>query len=167
MDQALQTEIDGATFRKVLGHYPTGVCAITATHEGRPAAMVVGTFTSVSLDPPLVGFFPDRNSTSWPKIQAAGRFCVNILGAHQLDLCRALASKSEDKFQSVPCRFSEEGSVLLDDVVAWIDCDLHDVIEAGDHFIALGLVKQMQVATGTSPLLFFQSGYGQFAPLAL
>src|SRR3546814_2223086 len=75
---------DAATFRKILGHYPTGVCAITAMSDtGIPSAMVVGSFTSVSLDPPLVAFLPDKSSTSWPKIEASGRFCVNVLGDNQ------------------------------------------------------------------------------------
>lgn len=71
---------DAARFRLILGHYPTGVCAITATQADRsPVAMIVGSFTSVSLDPPLVAFFPDKVSSSWPKIEACGGFCVNVL----------------------------------------------------------------------------------------
>lgn len=162
----METAIESGLFRKVLGHYPTGVCAITAMHEGRPVAMVVGSFTSVSLDPPLVGFFPDRASTSWPKIEAAGRFCVNILGAHQLDLCRALAAKGDDKFRALSWRLSEGGAPILDEVVAWIDCDLHMVADAGDHFMVLGRVRQLEAGGKPTPLLFFQSGYGGFAPLA-
>ena len=65
---------------------------------GGTAAMVVGSFTSVSLDPPLVAFFPDRGSSSWPKLEAANRFCVNILSAEQEAVCRTLASKDPDKF---------------------------------------------------------------------
>jgi flavin reductase (DIM6/NTAB) family NADH-FMN oxidoreductase RutF len=163
----LQLSIDNQTFRKILGHYPTGICAITAVANGSAAAMIVGSFSSVSLDPPLVGFFPDRKSSSWPKIQAASRFCVNVLGAHQMDLCRLLATKSETKFETVSFRMSDNGSPILDDVVAWIDCDLHTVSDAGDHYLALGLVKGLQIEQAASPLLFFQGGYGQFTPLEL
>ena len=89
--------IDATQFRQVLGNYPTGVAAITAVAEdGVHAAMVVGTFTSVSLDPPLVGFFPDKRSSSWPVIERAGGFCVNILGADQQALCRQLATDAFD-----------------------------------------------------------------------
>lgn len=158
---------DSAKFRKVLGNYPTGVCAITAINEDRPAAMIVGSFTSVSLDPPLVAFFPDRKSTSWPKILAAGRFCVNVLGAHQLNLCQILASKDENKCAALPYRLSGEGSPVLEDIVAWIDCELHSVHEAGDHFIAMGLVKELEIDQPHKPLLFFRGGYGEFAPLSL
>src|ERR1700734_3736222 len=107
---------DPRSFRRVLGHYPTGVCAITAVQDsGEPVGMAVGSFTSVSLQPPLVAFFPDRSSSSWPKIQAAGRFCVNILAAHQEPLCRALASKAQDKFVGIPYRQSTAGLPILDD----------------------------------------------------
>jgi len=160
------TGIDSLEFRRILGHYPTGVCAVTAMVDGLPAGMVVGSFTSVSLDPPLVAFLPDRKSTSWPKIEAAGRFCVNVLAEHQEDVCRALSSKADDKFDAVPYRLSNAGLPIVNGIVAWIDCDLYAVHEAGDHFIAIGQVHAMDVEHPHRPLLFFQGGYGQFAPLA-
>jgi flavin reductase (DIM6/NTAB) family NADH-FMN oxidoreductase RutF len=127
--------------------------------------MSVGSFTSVSLDPPLVAFIPDRKSTSWPRIAATERFCVNILARHQEPLCRAFASRSDDKFAGVPYRLSDAGLPILDDVVAWIDCDLHAVHAAGDHFIVLGEVHSLDVMHPHTPLLFFQGGYGHFSPL--
>ena len=155
--------IDSALFRRVLGHYPTGVCVVTAVEaDGAQVGMVVGSFTSVSLDPPLVAFFPDRKSSSWPRIQQAGRFCVNILGSEQLDLCRRFAASGGDKFAGVSHRISGNGSPVLDDVVAWIDCDLDAVHEAGDHFIVLGRVRELDVARPERPLLFFQGAYGEF-----
>lgn len=159
--------IDGATFRRVLGHYPTGVCVVTAVEpDGNPTAMVVGSFTSVSLSPPLVAFFPDRSSTSWPRIERAGRFCVNVLGSHQQDLCRRFSAKSGDKFAGLEYRLSENGSPVLEDVVAWIDCTLDAVHEAGDHFIVLGRVIELDIARADQPLLFFRGEYGNFAPLS-
>jgi flavin reductase (DIM6/NTAB) family NADH-FMN oxidoreductase RutF len=161
MDQA--PTFDGATFRKVLGHYPTGVCIITAIDGGEsPAGMAVGTFTSVSLDPPLVAFFPDKRSTTWPRVERAGKFCVNVLAASQLELCKRFSASGGDKFAGVTHRSSWNGSPILDGVVAWIDCDLYAVHEAGDHYLALGLVKDLQVESDQRPLLFFQGGYGQF-----
>jgi flavin reductase (DIM6/NTAB) family NADH-FMN oxidoreductase RutF len=158
---------DSKDFRRILGHYPTGVCAVTAVNNGLPVGMVVGSFTSVSLDPPLVAFFPDRGSTSWPKIEATGRFCVNILADHQHDVCRALASKSENKFEGVPYRTSGAGMPIIEESVAWIDCDLHAVHEAGDHFIVLGRVHSLDAEHAKRPMLFFQGGYGQFSPTAV
>lgn len=168
MDRTVIPEesIDGATFRRVLGHYPTGVCVVTAMGpDGVPAAMVVGSFTSVSLDPPLVAFFPDCASTSWPKIERAGRFCVNVLGGQQQDLCRRFSVKSDDKFAGLDYRLSTNGSPVLDDVVAWIDCTLDAVHPAGDHYFVLGRVRELDIARPDQPLLFFRGKYGNFAPL--
>jgi flavin reductase (DIM6/NTAB) family NADH-FMN oxidoreductase RutF len=159
-------KVEAKTFRHILGHYPTGVCVVTAMQEGGPpAGMSVGSFTSVSLDPPLVGFFPDRGSTSWTKIEAAGRFCVNVLAHDQEWLCRRFASRLQDKFEGVIHRLSDAGLPILDDVVAWIDCTLHAVNEAGDHFFVLGKVQSLGIERDARPLIFFQGGYGQFMPM--
>lgn len=162
------TTIDSATFRHVLGHYPTGVCVVTAVDpEGGAVGMVVGSFTSVSLDPPLVAFFPDKKSASWPRIERAGRFCVNVLASDQQDLCNRFAAKGDDKFVGLAYSLSTNGSPVLGDVVAWIDCNLHAVYEAGDHFIALGEVVELQTVRANKPLLFFQGKYGEFVGPAL
>ena len=158
--------IDGAIFRRVLGNYPTGVCAITAiTADGVYAAMVVGTFTSVSLDPPLVGFFPDKRSTSWPQIEKAGRFCVNVLAADQQSLCRQLSTSGADKYADVDFVLSDNGSPILSSAIAWIDCNLEQVVEAGDHYLALGSVLALDVSREEDPMLFFRGKYGGFAEL--
>ncbi|CAN5366187.1 flavin reductase family protein [soil metagenome] len=158
--------IDGATFRRVLGHYPTGVCVVTAIEpDGTKAALVVGSFTSVSLDPPLVAFFPDRNSSSWPRIERAGKFCVNVLGSHQRDLCRRFSARSDDKFAGLNYGLSTNGSPVLEDVIAWIDCTLEAVHEAGDHYIVVGRVHELDIVRADQPLVFFRGEYGNFAPL--
>ena len=155
-------------FRQVLGQYPTGVCVVTATpSEGPSAGMVVGSFTSVSLDPPLVAFLPDRSSSTWPRIQGAGKFCVNILGADQESICRNFASKAADKFEGQSYRMSALGSPILENAVAWMDCEIDSVTEAGDHYIVVGQVRDLQIERGGLPLLFFQGGYGRFSPLSL
>ena len=159
----MRAAFDSREFRRVLGHYPTGVCAITAASEGQPVGLIVGSFTSVSLDPPLVAFLPGRQSRSWLLIEAAGRFCVNILAHGQQDVCRALSSKAEDKFEAVSYRLSEAGLPILDGVVGWIDCELRTVHEAGDHYIAIGEVRALDVERSSPPLVFLQGAYGSFA----
>lgn len=159
---------DARWFRTVLGQYPTGVSVITTTEDdGTRTGFVVGTFTSVSLDPPLVAFLPDKRSSSWPRIKAAGRFCVNILSADQEHLCRKFATKGEDRFAGVSVRESALGNPVLSDAVAWIDCELDQVVDAGDHYIVLGAVKELDIESGSLPLLFFQGGYGRFKPHSL
>jgi 3-hydroxy-9,10-secoandrosta-1,3,5(10)-triene-9,17-dione monooxygenase reductase component len=155
---------DSATFRHVLGHYPTGVCVVTAVDpDGSPVGMVVGSFTSVSLAPPLVAFFPDKGSSSWPRIEQASRFCVNVLASDQQEVCTRFAAKGPDKFAGIAHKMSTNGSPVLDDVVAWIDCNLHAVHEAGDHFIAVGEVVELATLREAQPMLFFQGKYGEFA----
>ena len=88
-----QAAFDSSSFRHVLGHFATGVAVITAITPSGPVGMAVSSFTSVSLEPPLVAFLPDKSSTSWPKICGAGVFCVNILSAGQEELCAQFARK--------------------------------------------------------------------------
>ena len=153
---------DSAQYRQVLGHFPTGVTVITAAPDGVPVGLAVGSFASVSLEPPLVGFFPDRSSSSWPKIETAGAFCVNILAEDQEDVCRRFAMKGDDKFAGLGWKPAGSGSPLIEGVLAWIDCDIDQVIDAGDHFCVLGRVRDLGVGHDGGPLVFFRGGYGRF-----
>jgi flavin reductase (DIM6/NTAB) family NADH-FMN oxidoreductase RutF len=153
---------DGKAFRRILGHYPTGVCAVTAMSEGsKPVGLVVGSFTSVSLKPMLVAFFPDRSSTTWPKVEQARRFCVNVLGDGQQGVCRALAAKGDDKFAGIDFELSELGSPIIHGALAWIDCELETVHEAGDHYIVLGRVRGLDLHHEGSPMIFHKGGYSK------
>ena len=162
-DPVTTTSIDPAEFRKVLGSYPTGVCVITALDEDRPTGMVVGSFTSVSLDPPLVGFFPDRKSTSWPLIEKAGHFCVNVLASDQADVCRAVTAKGDQKFVGVDYIVSDHNLPIIADSIAAIECRLYSVTEAGDHWFVLGEVLRMEAVREDDPMLFHKGRYGGFA----
>jgi flavin reductase (DIM6/NTAB) family NADH-FMN oxidoreductase RutF len=157
--------IDPGHFRRVLGHFPTGVTAVTALHDGVPVGMTIGSFTSVSLDPPLVAFLPGRNSSTWSRIRRSGSFCVNILTADHLEVCGALAAPADDRFECVGWSPSANGSPIIDGVLAWIDCEIAAVHEAGDHDIVVGRVLALEADTEApqSPLLFYRGGYGDFA----
>lgn len=155
--------IDPADFRKVLGSYPTGVCVVTALDSGRIAGMVVGSFTSVSLDPPLVGFFPDKSSTSWPLIEKAGRFCVNVMGSDQQDVCRSASARGEAKFVGVEYAISDHELPVIAGSIATIECRLHSVTEAGDHWFVMGEVLRLEAPREDDPMLFHRGRYGGFA----
>lgn len=156
--------IDPLWFRRVLGHYPTGVCVITAMGTDGPCGMSVGSFTSVSLDPPLVAFFPAKSSTSWPKIRACGCFCVNVLAEDQADIGRIFAANGVDRFAKAGWESNARGVPVLTGATAWIDCDLHAVYDAGDHDIVLGRVRELDVAVAAAPpLIFFRGGYFRLA----
>ena len=157
---------DPRYFRDVLGHYPTGVSIVTSVDaDGAPVGMTVGTFNSVSLSPPLVAFYPDRKSGTWARIAQAKRFCVNVLAYDQEAVCRRFASRDRDKFVGLAHSLSPAGLPIIDEVVAWLDCDSYAVHEAGDHDIVLGEVKALAVLRAVHPLLFHRGGYGRFAPL--
>ncbi len=157
--------IEPALFRETLGHYPTGVAVVTAVAEnGKPAGMVVGTFSSVSLDPPLIAFFPATNSGSFEHLRTAPTFCINVLASDQEPLCRRMATGGAGKFDGVRWRRGPLGSPILDGAVSWIECSFEDIREAGDHYIVLGRVHELAVERSTLPLLFFQGGYGRFTP---
>lgn len=152
--------VDSRHFRDVLGSYPTGVSVITSVSgSGERFGLAVGTFTAISLDPPLVGFMPDKRSTSWAEIEKTGTFCVNILSAAQLDMCRRFATRGGDKFEGMSHGHSPGGLPLLDDVLAWVECGIQSVVELGDHVLVVGAVKAMARAHEGAPLLFFRGGY--------
>ena len=131
--------IEPRHFRETLGHYPTGVAVVTAvTEENGPVGMVVGSFTSVSLDPPLVAFMPQKTSGTFELLRTATSFCVNVLSADQERLCRRFATSGADKFDGVTWEPAPSGAPVLSDVVAWIDCSYESIVEAGDHYIVVG-----------------------------
>jgi 3-hydroxy-9,10-secoandrosta-1,3,5(10)-triene-9,17-dione monooxygenase reductase component len=165
--RVIDTTIDPNIFRQVLGSYPTGVCVITALDtENRPTGMVVGTFTSVSLDPPLVGFLPDKKSTSWPVIEQAGRFCVNVLASDQQQVCRQVAAKGPEKFVGVDYAISGHGLPVLANAIARIECEIQSVTDAGDHYFVLGNVLGLEMTRDEDPMLFHRGRYGGFAEIA-
>ncbi|HEY8546169.1 MAG TPA: flavin reductase family protein [Acidimicrobiales bacterium] len=158
--------IDPLRMREVLGHHPTGVAIVTAPGDPGPVGLAVGSFTSVSLDPPLVGFFVDHRSSTWPGIEAAGAFCANVVGDHQEDLCRLFATKGVDRFGSCGWRPGLTGAPRLDDAVAWIDCRIDQVVPTGDHWLVLGRVLDLELPGATrSPLVFHRGGYGRIVPV--
>jgi flavin reductase (DIM6/NTAB) family NADH-FMN oxidoreductase RutF len=140
------------------------VAVVTAIGpDGNPIGMVVGTFSSVSLNPPLIAFFPMSNSRSFALLRTATTFCINVLASDQEPLCRQLATGGANKFDGVRWRPGPLGSPILEDAVSWIECTFEDIREAGDHYIVLGLVHEFAVQRSTLPLLFFQGGYGRFS----
>ncbi|MDJ0396263.1 flavin reductase [Rhodococcus sp. G-MC3] len=164
----VSVSIDSGHYRRVLGHYPTGVCVITAiAPDGKPVGMTVGSFTSVSLDPPLVAFLAMKTSRAFSTIVEVGRFAVNVLAGDQLEQCRKFASRENDKFNSVAWRLSPLGSPVLLESPAWIDCTVESVIELGDHAMVVGAVSELDVERSAAPLMYFQGGYGRFSALSM
>lgn len=155
--------VDARQFRDVLGHFPTGVTVVTGMDaHGTPHGITIGSFVSVSLDPPLVGFLPGKKSRSWPLIAQSGAFCVNILAAGQDELCWRFAKEpaegEDNKFSGVSWTTSASGSPVLPGVVGWIDCAVESVSEAGDHWFVMGRVTDLAHESDVADAMVFFRG---------
>lgn len=155
-------DFDQARFREVLGHFATGVTVVTAMEEGAPVGFTCQAFTSLSLEPPMVALAPAKSSTSWPRIAKAGAFCVNILSDGQEALCRSFAVSGGDKFVGIGWRLGAGGTPVLDGSLAWVECQLNAIYDAGDHELVIGRVEHLGVGPG-APLVFYRAGFGRFA----
>lgn len=147
------------TFRDVLGQYASGVTVVTTVRHGVPIGMTCQSFTSVSLDPPLVAFLPMKTSRAFAAIRHSRRFCVNFLSADQSELSNRFASLAEDKFADVDWEPTEHGTPRLAGTAGWVDCSVHAVHEAGDHYLVIGRVDALGRGETSQPLLFHQGKY--------
>jgi 3-hydroxy-9,10-secoandrosta-1,3,5(10)-triene-9,17-dione monooxygenase reductase component len=145
--------------REVLGHFVSGVTVVTALTDDGPLGFTCQSFSSLSLDPPLVAFAPGRSSRTWPRLRALGRFCVNVLAEGQDELSQNFAHSGVDKFADVHWTPSRHGSPVLDDVVAWIDAELWAEFDGGDHTIVAARVLALDANPGRRPLLFHRGSY--------
>ena len=152
--------VDTGAMREVLGHFASGVTVVTALTADGPAGFTCQSFSSLSLDPPLVAFAPARSSQTWPALRAIGRFCVNVLAEGQDAVSQNFARSGVDKFAEVPWSPSAHGSPVLDDVVAWIDGELWAEYDGGDHSIVVARVLDLGADPERRPLLFHRGSYG-------
>ena len=160
---------DAGHFRTVLGHFPTGVTIVAGMAGDQPTGFTIGSFTSVSLDPPLVGFLPQVDSATWAAMAESGSFCVNVLSDQQSDLCWKFAKSGTDdtRFIGVDWHAAPSGSPVIDRAVAWIDCTVEEVYTMGDHYFVLGRVIALDADADHDgqpprPLVFFKGSIGGF-----
>ncbi|MEE8602265.1 flavin reductase family protein [Euzebya tangerina] len=150
-------------FRQVLGQYPTGVTIVTGVpdSDGEAPAMVIGSFGSVSLDPPLVMFLPGKGSSTWPDIEAGGHFGVSVLGAGHDAVADDLFTKTGEHYTNHAWTTTASGAPVLTEALAWLDCTISDVHEAGDHWIVVGAVDALGMSAEgpVKPLVFWQGKY--------
>ena len=145
-------------FRTALSHFGSGVVVVTSTDaDESPIGMTVGSFTSISLEPPLVGFFAAHTSTTLPRVLARDVFCVNVLAEPQYDVARAFARSGADKFDGVDWTPGIDGAPRLAGAHAWIDCRLEHSSAHGDHDLVVGTVGALVVPGESDPLLFHRS----------
>jgi 3-hydroxy-9,10-secoandrosta-1,3,5(10)-triene-9,17-dione monooxygenase reductase component len=155
------SEIEKGAFRTVLGHFASGVTVVAGVDAEGPVGLTCQSFFSLSLDPPLIAIAPARTSVSWPRVEASGSFCVNILADDQEAIAWAFASSGGDKFAGVGWQPATTGSPRLLGALAWIDCDVEEVLDGGDHQLVVGRVRDLGSEAG-EPLLFYRGGLGTF-----
>lgn len=147
-------------FRDVLGRHASGVTVVTTTLDGTPVGMTCQSFTSVSLEPPMVAFLPTRMSRAFAAVRRTGHFCVNFLAVDQVAISDQMASSGDDKFAGVDwVPSATTGSPLLAGTVGHVDCTVHAVHEAGDHFLVIGDVVGLGAGEGGEPLLYHRGRY--------
>lgn len=155
------TTFDMVQFKDAMGMFATGVTIVSGIEDGQPVGFTCQSFVSLSIDPPYVAVAPARSSTSWPRIARSGSFCVNVLSEEQEDLCRGFAVSGGPKFDGVDWRPAPgTGSPVIEGSLAWVDCRVALVHDAGDHELILGHVLDIGVDDGDgAPLLFFHSRF--------
>lgn len=143
----------------MLGRFCTGVTVIAGLDGAQPVGFTCQSFAALSLDPPLVLFCPGKSSRTWPLLAASGSFCVNVLAQPQQAVSSVFGRGGADKFAEAPWRPAPSGSPVLEGVLAWIDCTVETVHEAGDHYVVIGRVNSLGESDEDSPLLFYQGSY--------
>lgn len=160
---AIGMDIDAKHFRDTLGCFATGVTIITTVDsEGGPVGLTANSFSSLSLDPPLVLFCLDRNVVSFPAFHSNRHFAVNILGADQEDMSRRFAQSGPEKWNGVAFETWDTGCPILAGCIATLECNIDSIYEGGDHVIIVGEVVRIANGGGT-PLAFFRGRYGTLA----
>jgi 3-hydroxy-9,10-secoandrosta-1,3,5(10)-triene-9,17-dione monooxygenase reductase component len=152
--------VDPQMMREVLGHFASGVTVVTAVTEDDPVGFTCQSFSSLSLEPPLVAFAPARTSRTWARLREIGQFCVNVLAEGQDDLSQRFARSGPDKFDGAQWTLSPHGNPVLDGVVAWIDGELWAEYDGGDHTIAVARVLDLGAHPDRHPLLYHRGSYG-------
>jgi len=156
---------DAREFRDTLGRLATGVALVTAVPpDGEPAALIVNSLASVSLEPPLVSFSPARSSLTWARMRRAGRFGISVLGRRHEGFARRAAPAGADRFGGIQWTRGRTGLPLVADALASLECEIVGVHPAGDHWIVLGRVEELHTSHGDDPLIFFGGAFAALAP---
>jgi 3-hydroxy-9,10-secoandrosta-1,3,5(10)-triene-9,17-dione monooxygenase reductase component len=153
------TKIDTAHFRTVLSHFATGVVVVTAVVDATPVGLTCQSFTSLSLDPPMVLFCPSKTSTSWPVLAGAEHLCINMLSATQHPVSDAFARSGTDKFAGITWTPTPDGAPAIDGAAVHIQARIAARHDGGDHHIVTCLVEALSAQSDPEPLLYYRSGY--------
>ncbi len=159
-----QPILDAQTLRQAFACFPSGITAVCGMVDGVPNGMAASSFTSVSLDPPLVSVCVAHTSTTWPILARLPRLGISVLGADHGHVASALAAKGTDRFAHVLWEQGADGAVLIHGSALWLECEIEQQVPAGDHDIVLFRILELQPYPDISPLVFHASSYRQLVP---
>ncbi|MEQ6901288.1 flavin reductase family protein [Nocardioides sp. YIM 152588] len=160
----LITAFDEALLRQAFGCFPSGVTALCGTLGGEPAGMTASSFTSVSLDPPLVSVCVARTSSTWRRMAALPSVGLSVLASDHGGVARALAARGTDRFAGVDWTRSASGAVFVPGATLWLECSPHRTFEAGDHDIVVLRVEALLMDADVEPIVFHRSAFREIAP---
>ncbi|MFC4059138.1 flavin reductase family protein [Planomonospora corallina] len=151
-----------AEMRRAMGSFASGVTVVTGADGGEAVGFACQAFASVSLEPPLVLFCADHSGRTWPRIRRNGRFCVNVLGEDQVDLCGRFGSSRGKKFEGLDWDLSRWGTPALRGVLLRVHAEVYGVHVAGDHDVVIGRVLELEPETAGErrPMIFFRGRFG-------
>jgi flavin reductase (DIM6/NTAB) family NADH-FMN oxidoreductase RutF len=157
---ATNQDLDPGRLREAFGVFPSGVVAVAAAIAGRAVGLAASSFTSVSLDPPLISFSIAKTSKTWPELRQASHLGITVLAEHQGVVCRKLAGPVDDRFTDLAVNVTADGALLLDEGLAHFDCTIYREVEAGDHTIVLLKLHAVEHIAG-QPLVFHRSAFAR------
>lgn len=159
MITAVEGQFDQAVLRQAFGCFPSGVTAFCGLIDGVPEGMAASSFTSVSLDPPLVSVCVANTSTTWPKLAPLPRLGLSVLASEHGPVARSLASKTGDRFSDVEWEATERGAVFVHGSTLWLECAPFDRVPAGDHEIVILQIVALAIYPDIAPMIFHRSGF--------
>ncbi|WP_328814176.1 flavin reductase family protein [Rhodococcus sp. NBC_00297] len=158
-----RTALDPSRLRRALGRVPTSVAVVTGVVEGEPVGMTVGSLTSVSSDPPIIGFFAAAQSYTFAQLRQASDLCVSVLSEAQGDVCYGFASRTGAKFDCGEWDTESGPAPRLVSASAWIECTPSMIFDAGDHVGMLAAVTDVEY-TDHRPLVFYRGKLARLHP---
>lgn len=154
---------DSSELRNAYGCFPSGVAAVCALFDGQPVGIAASSFTSVSIDPPLVSVCVQNSSATWPLLRGRHRLGLSVLAEEQHSQCQSLAMKNGDRFADVDWGTTENGAVFINGASAWLECAIHSEVRAGDHAIVLLEIAGLRANPEVAPLVFHLSRFRRLA----
>jgi flavin reductase (DIM6/NTAB) family NADH-FMN oxidoreductase RutF len=157
--RAASLALDGATLRRAFACFPSGVTAVCGLVDGEPVGMAASSFTSVSLDPPLVLVCVANTSSTWTRLRSLDRLGVSVLSADHDLACRQLASRDAERFADLDWSATADGAIILGGASAWLECEVEQEVGAGDHKVVLLRIHTLEADPSVDPLVFHGSQF--------